>query len=185
VLASALVAAVLAAAEPAVVAAIGPATQAPAAPLPVFAPAWLDVVVNGVPKGTFLVQLSAGDAWIAAEDLEGAGLTIARGERVERSGRSLVSLRPDVTFTVDEPGLAVRVVAAQPVLGRTRLDLARGQRPPELLHREASSAYLNWAVSGDTEQRRDCELDAHENSCAFCVQPGPQPLSFPSTSSDS
>ncbi len=84
-------------------------------------------------------------------------MRLESGERLERAGRSLVSLaslRPDVTFTVDEVGLAVRLVAAQTVLGQSRIDLSRTQRPPELLHREPASAYLNWAISGDTEQRR-------------------------------
>src|SRR5689334_16128626 len=120
----ALVAILLAAANesPAVANAVAPPPRSePAVAMPVLAPAWLDLVVNTVPKGTVLVQLSGADAWIAAEDLERAGVRLDRGERIERAGRSLVSLAslaPEVTFTVDEVGLAVRVVAAQAVLGR-------------------------------------------------------------------
>ncbi len=133
-----------------------PGEEAPSG-MPVLAPAWLDLVVNGVPKATVLVHLSGADAWIAADDLERAGLKVEGGDRVERAGRSLVSLAslaPAVTFLVDEAALAVRVVAKQALLGHTRLDLYRLERPAGLLHREAPSAFLNWAVSGDSDRRR-------------------------------
>jgi outer membrane usher protein len=125
--------------------------------MPVLAPAWLDLVVNGVPKATVLVHLSGAEAWIAVDDLERAGLKVDGGDRIEHAGRSLVSLAslaPAITFLVDEAGLAVRVTAKQALLGRTRLDLYRLERPAGLLHREAPSAFLNWAVSGDSDRRR-------------------------------
>lgn len=125
--------------------------------MPVLSPAWLDLVVNSVNKGTVLAQLSGDDVWLAAEDLEAAGLRVEGGTRVERSGRSLVSLaslRSQLTFTLDEVNVAVRIVAARTVLGTTRLDLARFRPPPDLLRREPASAYLNWALTGDSERRR-------------------------------
>ncbi len=134
-----------------------PSTERAARPLPVLAPAWLDLVVNGVTKGTALVHLSGADAWIAAEDLERAGLRVEGGDRLERAGRSLVSLtslEAQLEFEVDERALAVRITARQTLLGRTRMDLFRLERPAGLLHREAASAYLNWAVAGDSEERR-------------------------------
>jgi outer membrane usher protein len=162
---------VASAAEPTTVAAVGPAPPgAVAAPMPVLAPAWLDLVVNGVPRGTALVHLSGANAWIAAEDLERAGVRVEGGDRIERAGRSLVSLAslaPGVTFQVDEAALAVRIVAGQPLLGRTTLDLAPSQRPAGLLHREAASAYLNLSASGDTEGRA-----SGDGELAVAVGPG-------------
>lgn len=128
-----------------------------ARPLPVLAPVWLDVFVNEVPRGTLLVHLSGADVWVGADDLHRAGLDVQGGDRVERAGRSLVSLgslAPGVEYALDEVALSLRLTARAALLGRRRLDLARAQRPEGLLRREAASAYLNWALSGDTDERR-------------------------------
>lgn len=134
-----------------------PGAPAPA-PMPVLAPVWLDVVANEVPRGTFLVHLSGRDVWVAADDLERIGLQVTGGERIEQAGRSLVSLSSLpalLTFKVDEAALALLITAKQPILGRTRLDLARLTAPKGMLRRDdVTSAYLNWAVAGDSDERR-------------------------------
>lgn len=141
------------------------AAAAPAPPgagagdeLPLLAPAWLDVVANEVAKGTFLVHLSGADVWMAADDLERVGLVVTGGDRIEKAARSLVSLSSLaalLSFRVDEAALALRITARQPLLGRTRLDLARLSAPPGMQRRAgAPTAYLNWAVAGDTDEQR-------------------------------
>lgn len=151
-----------AAAEPEPSAASRPTPASASAPLPVLSPVWLDLVANEVPKGTLLVYLSPGDVWVDAADLAQSGLAITGGERVERAGRSLVSLAslaPDVRFTVDEAALALRLTASAPLLARSRLDLATVRRPAGLLRREGSSAYLNWSASADSEAQRSATTE--------------------------
>jgi outer membrane usher protein len=157
VLRSIFTALVLFAAAPSTPAQVGAPPQADASERLILAPAWLDLVLNEVRRQTILVQLSGGDVWASAEDLERAGLELEGGDRIDHQGRSLVSLRslaPAVTFTVDEAALALHVTAAQRVLGRTRLDLRVLQRPPDLVTREAPSAYLNWAARADGDGAR-------------------------------
>jgi outer membrane usher protein len=124
-----------------------PAPEPPAAP-PALAPAWFDLIVNEVPKGTLLVQLSGRDVWVRAEDLTSAGLTVTGGDRVDVGGTSFVSLAslaPAVSFVRDEGALEVRVTAGGALLGRRTLDLAAAGRPELAARREVPSGFLNLA----------------------------------------
>jgi outer membrane usher protein len=124
-----------------------------APPLPQLEPVWLDLIVNSVNHGTLLVHLGQGDAWIADEDLARAKLVVGEADRIEKGGRSIVSLRslsPDVSFEIDEAALAIRITAANTLLGRSRVDLASRRRPAGLVPREQVSGLFNWALHGDT-----------------------------------
>jgi outer membrane usher protein len=130
--------------------------EPPGAPPPqaiaALTPAWFDLEVNDVPKGSALVRLGAGDVWIAAEDLERAGLDVRGGDRIvvgDRSQISLRSLAPGITFVMDEAEMRVRITAGHTVLGRAELDLNPYPRPDKLYRSSVPSAFLN--VGGSVE----------------------------------
>jgi outer membrane usher protein len=151
-LAAALVAA-LAAAPAAARAAPAPTPPPAAAP---GRQAFLDLVVNGVPRGAALVELLPdGDVVVPAEDLRAAGLEVAA--EVAAAGRvSLRALAPAIRFEVDEAGPALRVDAGAALLGRRELDLGAARRPTGLEQRSDPAAFLNYALQ--TSERADAAL---------------------------
>ncbi len=111
----------------------------------------LDLVVNGEARGTALVVLRGGDAWIEPGLLEAAGLRIPEGTRAEVEGARRVSLRslaPSMAFEVDERALALRVDSGPEVLAHRSLDLRAAPRPEGLATRGDPAAFLNYAVEG-------------------------------------
>jgi len=117
--------------------------------------AFLDLYVNEAPGGTVLVVMDRGDAWVAPEDLARAGLARLEGHGVRREieARTMISLRslaPEVTFDVDEAGLALRIHAAVPLLGRSIIDLTPSRRPTGIVMPSVPSAFLNYAARADS-----------------------------------
>jgi outer membrane usher protein len=114
--------------------------------------AQLDLLVNEAPFETVLVLLRDGDAFVAREDLERAGVDASRGRRVQIDGRdyvSLQSLAPDIRFRVDEQALALRLTVPTSQLPGSVVDLRPSARPQGLeLHRD-TSAFANYSVQTD------------------------------------
>lgn len=115
--------------------------------------AYLDLYVNEQQHETVLVRLRGGDALIALEDLETAGLHGLSGTREVQEGRELVSLKslePVVRFELDQQALAVRLVAPPAMLQKTRVDLTPLQRPRDLVLHKDTTGFFNYSVTGDT-----------------------------------
>jgi len=110
---------------------------------------FLEVVLNGVPKGDTLVVLREGDALVGAAWLAEAGVTVPPASRVLVENEevvSLASLAPDVTFTVDERDLRLTVTVSPALLGRLVRDLQQG-RPATLVYRRNTSGFVNYALN--------------------------------------
>jgi len=109
----------------------------------------LQLSVNHVDKGEVIVLLRAGDVLVRVDDLEHAGLRGFAGTR-ELVGDavhvSLASLAPSIAFEFDEPTLILRLTAEPAVLAATVVDLGVG-RPPGIVYRGDTSAFLNYAVT--------------------------------------
>ena len=111
--------------------------------------AFLDVVVNGVEKGSALVVLRDGDVLVGVRTLTESGLRGFAGVRetaedIERV--SLVSLAPHVTFVFDERELRLSITADPTLLGPVVTDLSSA-RPAGMVFRRTSSAFVNYALS--------------------------------------
>jgi outer membrane usher protein len=123
----------------------------PAAPVR----ARLDLRLNGADKGEALVVLDKqqDEVWVAAADLEAAGLREFAGRRSAIDGQEYVALRslaPKLAFAVDERGLRLEITAAASLLPRESLDLAPA-RPRGVVEARAASAYLNYSARGDSD----------------------------------
>src|SRR5512135_3486527 len=113
----------------------------------------LDLVVNTAAKGTVLVVLDIGDAFVAVADLTSAGLRQFAGKRVEIDGRehvSLSSLRPFLTYVVDDAALALEITADPAMFEARAIDLRSSFRPADLELRRDTSAFLNYSATGTT-----------------------------------
>jgi outer membrane usher protein len=133
---------------------------APQAPPPAGEPqqAFLEITVNGVPKGDALVWLRGADVFVAAATLSDAGLDAAGGARERIGGEELVSLAslaPAVTFAVEEQALRLAITARADLLGRTVYDF-RAAAPRNIVYARAPSAFVNYALR--TTSRGDSEL---------------------------
>jgi outer membrane usher protein len=109
----------------------------------------LRLSVNRVDQGEVIVVLRAGDVLVRVADLEQAGLRDFAGTRQIASGEihvSLASLSPGVTFEFDERALALRLTAEPSFLASRVLDLGV-DRPPGIVYRDDTSAFLNYALS--------------------------------------
>jgi outer membrane usher protein len=119
--------------------------------------AFLEILLNGVPKGDALVVLRDGDALVAVETLAGAGLIGFQGRRETVGDAEFVSLRslqPDVVFTVNEQDLRLSMTADPRLLGATVHDLQPGA-PAGLVHRSAPSGFLNYALTAGSTRDYD------------------------------
>jgi outer membrane usher protein len=133
--------------------------------------AFLDLSVNGVPKGEALVVLRGADPWVEAEALPRAGVHIEGGDRITVEGRVFVrvaSLAPRVRFDFDQQALALRLTVDPALLGVTELEL-QGVRPRGIEYRRDSSAFLNYAAQVTTRGERsvDFELGAVTGPALF------------------
>lgn len=111
--------------------------------------AFLEVSINGVAKGDTLVVLRDDDALVAVEMLTGAGMRDFAGSREligDAAYVSLTSLAPAITFTTNERDLRLSITANPNLLGETVQDLQTGA-PAGIVHRSATSGFLNYAVS--------------------------------------
>ena len=112
--------------------------------------ALLELVVNTVPKGEALVELDGSDVWIDVDALSQAGFNGLAGERRRSKGRefvSLSSLAPDLAFELDAGSLVLRITARPELLGTTVVARQTGH-PPDLVYRQNTSAFLNYAING-------------------------------------
>jgi outer membrane usher protein len=126
-------------------------------------PSWFDLTVNGVPRGQVLVRLGTGDAWVAVEDLQRAGLTVVGGQRIVLGGRTLVSLgslAPAIGHELDLDETVLRLTSGPELLGRTTLDLNPRKRPARLSRHDVPSAFLNLGARSEdrTSQAASAEL---------------------------
>ena len=119
--------------------------------------AFLEITVNGVPRGEALVWLRGGDVLAAPRVLTDAGLDPAGATRVRIGGEDLVSLAslaPAITFAVDEQALRLAITARADLLGRTVYDF-RAAAPRGIVYASAPSAFVNYALrttgGGDSE----------------------------------
>jgi outer membrane usher protein len=111
-------------------------------------PAVLSLIVNHVERGDIIVLLKPGDVLVRVEDLEQAGLRGVGGPQETVGGAtyvSVASLAPGLTFDLDERALVLRLTAQPALLPSTVLDL-QVVRPPGLVYREDTSAFLNYAI---------------------------------------
>jgi len=121
----------------------------------------LDLTVNGVSQGQILVVLSAHEVWAEVTGLERAGLVSFGGERETRHDRAFVrlaSLSPQVRFEVDEMALALRLIVAPALLGRTVRDIAF-DRPKDIEYHRVPSGFLNYGASASTTGTRALSLE--------------------------
>lgn len=143
-----------------ILAAVGSAAIAHAQPAPQPRPgddderqrAILDLVVNEVPKGEVVVILAPPDVLVSVSALEKAGVHVVDGRRQVIDGQpwvSLASLRPGVSFKLDEVGLQLRLTARPELLDKTVLPPA-GNRPTHLVYARNRSGFLNYSVNTGT-----------------------------------
>jgi len=132
------------------------APSAPPAPpaRPALRRAPLQLIVNGAEKQLALVLLADDDALVEVADLERAGLRSFRGQSEVRvvGGKeylSLRSMRPRFVYRIDEKALALRLDAQPDLFATSVIDLSPSVRPPEMIYREDTSAFLNYALSLD------------------------------------
>jgi outer membrane usher protein len=121
----------------------------------------LDLSVNGISEGQILVILGEHDVWADVAGLERAGLASVGGERERRNNRvfvRLASLSPQVRFDVDESALALRLVVAPALLGRTVRDIAF-DRPKDIEYHRVPSGFVNYGASGTTTGTRALSLE--------------------------
>ena len=107
------------------------------------------LTVNQVPDGDVIVFLRDRDVLVKVADLEQAGLKGFAGRRESIAGEmyvSLVSLAPDITYQLDEQAAAIRLTAVPAFQPTTVLDLGAG-RPPGIVYRGDTSAFLNYGVA--------------------------------------
>src|SRR4029453_18295992 len=121
----------------------------------------LDLSVNGISEGQILVILGEHDVWADVAGLERAGLASLGGERERRNNRvfvRLASLSPQVRFDVDESALALRLIVAPALLGRTVRDIAF-DRPRDIEYHRVPSGFVNYGASGTTTGTRALSLE--------------------------
>jgi len=127
-------------------------SAAEASPAAVRAP--LELRLNGASRLDVVALLVRGDAWVDARDLTRAGLVRFGGARREVGGVhyvSLVSLAPQLTFTLDERALVLDLEAGPELLPRERVDLAP-VRPAGMVEGGDASAFANYSLQYGTAE---------------------------------
>ena len=107
----------------------------------------LDVVVNGISRGTSVVQLVPdGDGEVGVEVerelLETLGLTALLGP--DPGPISLRTLAPSLTYEVREADVSLQLTVAPAVYGAASIDLTQARQAAPLIR--SSSAFLNYRV---------------------------------------
>ena len=115
--------------------------------MPAYERGVFDIVVNGA-GGIESIVIMRGNEWLVPiRDLQAAGLKelTSPTDSIDGIGYvSLVSLAPGATYTADLDALSIRVDAAAPLLGHSRLDLA-ATAPAGMKYMSAPAAFLNYA----------------------------------------
>ena len=110
--------------------------------------AFLTLFVNTKRMGDLVVVLQDDDVYVKVADLEGAGLHVPQGERIDQQGEAYVrmaSLAPTITTEFDEEKLRVVVTAPPELFGTTVTNLA-ATKPDGFRISTTPSAFLNYAV---------------------------------------
>ncbi len=124
--------------------------------------AFLDLVVNDVPKGEVFVFIRGTEVWIDAAALGKAGVHNVEGDRDEFEGRDVVrlgSLAPRVRYELDERNLAVRL-DVDPVLLERQVVQLRSVRPADIEYRRDTSGFLNYGLNWTSTGERLVGLEA-------------------------
>ena len=124
------------------------------------------LVINQVDKGEILVILRGADVLAAVGSLEATGLKGFAGQRETINGEAFVSLdslKPDVTYTLDERALVLRLTARPELLGSNVLQV-ESDRPPDIEYRRDRSAFANYAVNVGSGIGYDYFVDAGVSS---------------------
>ncbi len=124
-------------------------------------PAVLDLTLNTASKGEIRVVLSAGEVWAELATLQGAGLV--RGTGVERTIGDRVyvrlsSIAPALRVELDEAALTLRLTADTSLFGSTTVRLD-SSRPAGILHRRATSAFVNYGATWASRGGRGLNLE--------------------------
>ena len=125
--------------------------------------AFLDLVVNGVPKGEVFVLVRGTEVWIDAAALGRAGVHNVEGDREEFEGREVIRLgllAPRVRYELDERNLAVRIDVDPALLERQVVQL-RSVRPADRSStRRDTSGFLNYGLNWTSTGERLVGLEA-------------------------
>lgn len=108
----------------------------------------LDLIVNEAKAGQVLAVIRRSDVLVSPDALRRAGMREVGGTTEivgTRSFVSLASLAPDVTYSLDEKALALRLTAHPAQFGTHRVDL-RAQRRPAFTYSRTTSAFLNYGL---------------------------------------
>ena len=107
------------------------------------------LVVNQVDKSEVLVILRGTDVLVAVVSLEASGLHGFAGVRETITGEAFVSLgslKPDISYALDDRALVLRLTARPELLESNVLALA-SDRPPDIDYRHDRSAFANYAAN--------------------------------------
>lgn len=109
----------------------------------------LELRINEVQKGELTVLLREVDVLAPLRDLEVAGLKSLRGSREKIGGDSYVllsTLAPEITFSIDEKDLSLRLTAPPSMLGYNLIEPQSG-KPTDITYGEGSSGFVNYAIN--------------------------------------
>jgi outer membrane usher protein len=105
--------------------------------------------VNERAKGDVVALLRGSDVLVPVAELEAAGIRDFIGKREPIRGAvyvSLLSLLPEIGFTLDEEEVALKLRVSADRFGSSRIDLGSG-RPNGMLLSHDSSAFLNYSLT--------------------------------------
>ncbi|HET8733863.1 MAG TPA: fimbria/pilus outer membrane usher protein, partial [Anaeromyxobacteraceae bacterium] len=125
------------------------------APSPVAQRAWLDVRMNGQPRGESMILLEGDDAWLPIDALHAFGVQSFEGARRRQDGKEWVSLRslaPQLNFAIDERALRMDLTVGPALMPSERVDIANA-RPAGTLMGDATSGFRNYAAQVDLRGR--------------------------------
>jgi outer membrane usher protein len=111
--------------------------------------------VNELPKGDVIALLRGRDVLLDVADLQAVGVIGFAGDRETIGGRlhvSLLSLSPDIRFTLDEREVTLRLTVSPALLGSTTVNLRPGP-PNNMIRSRDSSAFVNYAVNSSEFER--------------------------------
>jgi outer membrane usher protein len=121
------------------------------------------LLVNGEAQGDAFLVRADGELWLRTNHLAGAGLVHATGGTKRTfNGETYValsSLAPDVTFTLDEVALELRLTAT-PEMFETHDFVLQNERPPDIEYGSASGFFLNYDVNAQQSTNTAVTLEA-------------------------
>ncbi len=117
--------------------------------------AYLDVRMNGQPRGDAPVLLEGKDAWLPVEERHAFGVQSFEGTRRRQDGKewvSLGSLAPQLRFTLVEEALRLDLDVGPGLLPSERFDVG-STRPAGTLVGDATTGFVNYAAQVDVQGR--------------------------------